>query len=349
VIGLDLPDEWVFRLLIDTIGLLIVVTLLLAAVAIRLRRRNSRRAAHFDALEAEWTPLLGAVLYEGADPARLHERVSASDAEHFMVFVNRYAERVRGAELQQLQGLAAPYVGGLVRRVGRGSPESRAQRVRLIADLGMPEHTDVVLESLDDPSPLVAMIAARRLFRPGNEQHFDAVLARLDRFGEWSRRFLAGMLAAGGPAVAPALVRMLTDRGRSEEDRAVAAEALTLLHEIDAASLAARELETAETRSLGVALLRLLQAVGGPREADAVRARMSALDPIVRQAAVETLGALGDMGDAERIVGRLEDPSPWVRMRAASALETLGAREALLRAAEGDGAGSVAAAEVLSA
>jgi HEAT repeat protein len=341
------PEESVLTFLVNLIGVLLVVTLLLALVAIRLRIRNERRGVRLDRLEAEWTPLLTGVAYQGLDPEDLRNRVRRSDEEDFVGFVYRFASRVRGAEFERLRSLALPFLPSLVERMDRGSAEWRARRLQLVSALGIPEYTEAVVAALDDESPLVGMIAARRLFRPGNEAHFDAVLARLDRFREWSPRFLAGMLAGGGPAVGPVLLELLADRTRSEADRAVAAEALTLLHELDAAAVAAQELEAAETRSLRMSLLRLLDVVGSRRQGDTVRRLLESDDMVVRQGAVDTLGSLGDPTDAPRLVALLDDPSPWVRMRAAGALDALGARGHLLAAADSGSPGAVAAAEVL--
>jgi hypothetical protein len=71
--------------------------------------------------------------------------------------------------------------------------------------LGLPRYASTVVAALDDPSPLVAMVAARSLAQEESTEYAHAVLKRLHRFGGWNRRFLASMLASMGPRVADTL------------------------------------------------------------------------------------------------------------------------------------------------
>ena len=342
-----LAPEAVLGFVTTAVGVLAVISLTLALVAIRLRLRNEARARQLAELEARWTPYLLEVLEGDADPETLHAQVSSRDRLDFVSFLLVFAQRVRGREWKLVQELALPYLDDIAAAARRRDAERRARAVQTLGELGMPDYAPVLVQALDDESDLVAMVAARRLFRPGNEAYFPAVLHKLDRFSLWSQRFVSGMLASGGVEAVPVLRTAIADDGRSAPERVAALDALRILHDSGAADQAHTLLSEGTDREVRIAALRLLEVVGHDGYGPEVRALLTHGDSPTRQAAAEALGALGDHSDAKTLADLLDDPSPWVRVGAARALSALGARQELLIAAASDGPEGQVAREVL--
>jgi HEAT repeat protein len=248
-----------------------------------------------------------------------------------------------------LQGLALPYLPRVAESIRGRDAERRAQAVETLGELGMPDYEEAVVAALDDESPLVAMVAARRLFSPGRSVHFGAVFDRLSRFSLWSPRFLAAMFAAGGPEAAPMLRDVLEEPARTDMERVAALDALRVLHDSLSAPAAIGLLEGPVSRQLRLSALRFLEVVGQKHHAAAVRPFLTDEDSGVRRVAAGAIGALGDLSDADSLVQLLQDASPWVRVGAAEALLALGARDQLLLAASMEGPGGEVAREMVEA
>ncbi len=310
---------------------LFALALLFAAATLALRARNEFRARRWARLEAAWTPRLLELLAGDLAPAALAVEVAGRDRLRFVDFLLRFARRLRGAERETLIALAAPFLDDVAPLARRGSAETRALAVLMLGALGPERHAATVLAALNDPSPLVAMTAARTLARQGHAEHVGAILERLPRFAEWSPGFLASMLAAIGPGAAPALRALLADARRTPGDRFVAAEALRAMHDLEAADPASAVVATASDPDLLAAALRLLGAAGGAAHASTVRAACGSADPIVRAQACAALGAIGSAQDTALLRAALDDSSPWVVLHAARSLRNVGG-DAVLRA-----------------
>lgn len=322
--------ETALALLLATIAGLVVLSLTFAAYAVALRLRNRVRERRWVELSARWEePVLDALLDPEAIP-RLHEAVEPRHRLRFVRFVLEYSRRVRGEERAILRELALPYLGPIARRTWSRHVEVRTRAVRTLGTLGLPRYAAEVLTALDDPSPLVAMVAARALCREEYPQYAPAVLRRLARFEGWNPSSLASMLAAIGPQAAPGLRQSLGDGEESPAVRAIAADALRLLSDFDAGDVAAGTLEEGVDRELAAAALRLLAVVGRPEHVEIVRRSCEAADFHVRAAAVSALGTIGQEGDGLRLLGAMSDPSPWVAIRAARGLVASG-EDRLLR------------------
>jgi HEAT repeat protein len=224
----------------------------------------------------------------------------------------------------------------------------RAWAVQTVGTLGLPEHADVVVQALDDPSPLVAMVAARALAREDTPEYADAVLARLDRFTDWNRLFLASMLAAMGPEVSPSLRAGLADAGATPAKRAVMAEALRLGGDFLAGDVAVEVVKTTQDRELLASALRLLASVGRPAHADLVRPLCESDDAVVRAQALHALGSLGDDEDVPLLVDAMDDADPWPALYAARGARDAGGREALRRLIAAGDPGALLARQVLA-
>jgi HEAT repeat protein len=334
-------------LLLLSVGALVALSLAFAAYTVVLRVQGDVRDRSWRALVARWE---GPVLEALGDPSAVptvHAAVGPGERLRFVRFVLEYTRRVKGEERETLRTLARPYLDRIAERASSPRVEVRSRAVQTLGTLGLPRYADEVLAALDDPSPLVAMVAARCLCRDEHPEYAPAVLRRLRRFDGWSRGFLASMLAAVGPGAAPALRRTLGDTAEAPLARAVAADALRLLKDLEAGDLAARVVEQESQHDLVAAALRLLTTVGRPEHAALARARCASPDFAVRASAVSALGTLGLDEDRYRLLGALSDPSPWVAIQAARGLLSSGARSLLEDLGDSDHPRALLARQIL--
>jgi len=350
---LGLPEvqtlrESAFVGLIVIIGALLLVTIAFSTYAIFLRAAHHSREARWAHLTEQWRePVLSAVADPDTIPA-VHDTVGDKQGLHFVRFVLEYARRVRGEEKRTLRELVRPYLGEIAERAGSRSIEVRARAIQTLGTLGLPQHADKVIAALDDPSPLVAMVAARALSREETPQYADAVLARLGRFEGWNRRFLAAMLAAIGPEVSEALRRGLADGDAQPWGRAVQADALHMQGDFLAGDVAAEVLGSTEDHELLTSALRLLADVGRTAHMPAVRAHCASPDVVIRAQALRALGTLGGADEIPRLLGAMDDPSPWAALYAARGVRDAGGREVLTEVAASDHPRALLAGQVLS-
>lgn len=300
-------------------------------------------------MEREWTPILLRVLSGEDTPERLISIVRPDERFYFIDFLIRYANRFRGEEKERISNLARPFVSSLVPRLFHREPAQRARAVHIICSLELCEQADNVRAALDDPSPLVAMIAARALCHSGNREFAAAVLQRLDRFEQWQPSFLAAMLASAGPAAAPDLRNLLGDKSRPPRVRAIAADALAEVNDLAAADLAADLIATESDRELLAAALRLLHKTSRIEHLDRIRALLNSGDSVVRAHAIRVLGAHGSAEDVPGIRAAFDDPSVWVSIRAAESLKNLGAEKILRSIADSGHTRADLARQILAA
>ena len=324
--------QWVLVALIVSVGVLGVIALLFAAAVLVLRVHNERTRERWIELEARWTTdLLDLVTGVPEAAAALREKVAPGEERSFLDFLIRFGRRLSGGERALLAALAKPLLHHLVPDLASRSPESRARAVQTLAIFGLPEHEAEVVGALRDPSPIVALTAAWALARREHDRYADDIVAQLERFESWSTDFVASMLARIGPAVAAPLRRIFGDPAARARSRVVAGQALRHLNDLPAAEIAAGILGAERDREVLAAALRVLEHIGRPAHAPAVRALVQASDdPVVHKNAIEVLSRLGgDDEDVEAARRALSDPSPWVAMAAARALEYLGRRDIL--------------------
>ena len=327
----DLATNLVLILLCVSIVALFFLSVIFAGITIRLRIFNTRKALHWKRLEAEWEPLILSHLVGEKTVAEVHAAGLPRDQLFFIDFLLRYARRLRGEERENLAELARPWLPRIVARMKSGDVTQRARAVHTVCNLGVHEHAAAIIETLDDPAPLVVLIAARALAQKEHPEYAPHILARLERFDSWSQNFIVSMIAQIGPAIAGDLVGILESPSRVGRVRAMAAEALKQLNHLDAADVAVRVLKSETHREVLAACLRLLGAVGRNEHASLVRRFCNSTDPMVRAHAYRTLGFLGDKDDAPVFRHALEDDFPWVGMSAAASLVQIGARDVLER------------------
>lgn len=116
-------------------------------------------------------------------------------------------------------------------------PGVSARAVRTLGALGLPGFSAHAIAGLGDPPHSVAMVSARSLCSRRNPECGAAVLWRADLFQAWSRGFLASMLAGAGTEVAPHLRQVLGDPAQGASPRAVSADALRRLADLEELSL----------------------------------------------------------------------------------------------------------------
>ena len=346
--GSDLATtDTVLLLLGVTVCALLVVALAFAAYALLLRRGHARRERLTETLRERWEgPLLAAL----ADPERIPDVHALVPREHrlrFVQFVLEYVRRVRGAERGVLRRLVEPFLGEVAERTDHRRSEVRTRAVQTLGTLGLPRYAPEVLAGLDDPSPLVSMVAARYLARPEFPQYAPELMKHLHRFEGWNRRFLASMLANMGPEVSARLRDGLTDTSRPAWLRGVFAEALRMQLDPRAADVAVEALEETDDRDLSASLLRLLATVGRPDHVDLLRRLTDADDEILRAQALHALGVLGDESELPLLFAGMDDPSPWAALHAARGVRDAGGADLLAEIAGADGEQARLAGQVL--
>jgi len=313
-----------------------------------LRFLNDRSSNRLAALTEIWEPAMLEVLAGSAPPDAMSSLVGERERSDFLGFLLGYARRLRGDERRTVRELAAPYLPALKEQLEEGSAEERGLAAQALAGMGMPEYAGTIARALDDESPVVAMIAARGLFRPGQEGYFPNVLRRLPRFTLWNRSYLASMLAGGGPATPPLLRDLLADAEEPPLVRAIATDALRTLNDLPSVEIAIRVLDDETDRELVTACLRLVSHLGHREHLDQVIRFVTDSDPVIRAAAGATVGALGSHEDVPILQGLLDDDEYWVSLQAARGLRALGEVDILRRLASSTGPWSVLARQVLS-
>jgi HEAT repeat protein len=334
--------------LIAVVLALSLVTIAFSMYAVLLRFQNERRDARRAALAERWqSALLDAI----ADPAKipdLHRLVDDNRRLHFVGFVLQFARRMRGGESEALRSVVRPYMGLIAERCDSDRVEVRARAVQSLGMLGLPEHEDLVMAAVDDPSLLVAMVAARALAKAGEPRYASALLAKVHRFKEWDRLYLASMLAAMGPEISAELRSGLANEAAEPWTRSVMAEALRLRTDFESGDVAAQVVATTDDRDLTVDALRLLAEVGRPAHTAVVRSKARSHDPAVRAQALRVLGRLGGPEDLPILVEALDDDFTWAALYAARGVRENGGRGLLLRAAESDDRRGRLAAQALA-
>ena len=336
-------QEPLFRALVMSVGVLLLVTLVFAGYAVWLRLHHEARDRQRARFAAEWQPRLLVALADDDEAQALQRTLPEEERLPFVGLAVQFARRLRGDERRAIGRLVQPFLGPIAERASSRRVEIRARAIQTLGTLGLPTHADRVIAALDDDSPLVAMMAARALASGGEPDYAHAVLSRLDRFTGWNRRFLASMLASMGPSVTATLRAARADPAGDPLSRAVAAEALQIQGDFGAGDVAAEVLTTASDRELLASTLRLVREIGRADHVRAVRMHAGSPDPAVRAQALHALGAVGGEAEIPQLVDAMRDPSPWAALNATEGLLAAGGRRLLAEiAASGDGVGVLA-------
>jgi len=321
------PDQLLLVVVFCTL-LLLVLTLFLAIYTIHLRLVSMRRAQRWKRLEQTWEPALKKVLAGERSPFDAWKRVRHRDRVYFVDFLLRYADGLPGEDQQILVKIAGGFLTYAAGHMKKLDPERYARSIHTLGLLGLETFSAEIIAALDDPSPLVNIVAARALLRSGRLDYVEAVLRRVERFKAWSSGFLASMLAAAGPEAVPLLRQIFSDDARPAWLRAAVADGL-LEQDDAAADIAARVLQTGRDRELVTAALRLLKRTGRPEHSAILRELCNSPDFVIRAHAVSALASLGNPRDIQQLRRFFEDPSSWVAIHAAWAIKEQGGEQVL--------------------
>ncbi len=326
-------DDKILLLLIGSIALVFLLAMVFSVAAVALRMNNNAQAVKWKKLEEKWETGIIELIAGGRDYERLWRHIGKNEELYFVDFLLRFARRLQGAERYVLSDLARPYLPLVAASVKQGNTECRASAVQALTILGLPAYAENVIEALNDPKPLVAMIAARALAREQYVEHAQKIIDNLARFGTWTTGFLASMLSSLGPSAAPILRKSFADPGLSSPVCTVLAESLRELHDVQAGDLAAQRVAREDDREVLTACLRLLSEVGHPQHCEVIRPLVASPDFVVRAHAITALAALGSVDDAPTLREAFWDSSPWVALRAAKGLLELGKAAILIELA----------------
>jgi HEAT repeat protein len=313
-----------FRIVLISIGIITLCALGFVAASVVLRAKNNRIARQWAKLEARWDPVMLDVLSGAAPIDAVEGLVGLEDGRRFVEYLMRYARRIRGAERVLITGLAGPHLYLVSGDLVNGNVERRARAAQMLGELGPVRYRTDLFAALDDPAPLVVMIAAVALSRHYRAADVLRLIESVNRLSLLTNRMLVSMFQRLGPQSSWAFRQTLADRTQSPKLRAVAAKVLAQFNDADATDIAAAVVEEAEDVDLRVAALQVLERVGPAEHLPLVRRLVN--DPVaaVRGSAIKILGKLGGEADIPILVDALEDPVSWVAIHAAEGLRRAG-------------------------
>jgi HEAT repeat protein len=343
---LNLWDSTLVWIILST-AFLFILACALTLMTLYLRISNSRKAKRWKTLEVHWEKRILPILAGDKPFVTIHQHVHKKDQLFFVDFLSRYATRFRGDELKIIIQMAAPYLPILQKRINRHDPERRARAIKTLALLGFQEYIQNIIKALDDPSPLVAMVAARSLVHEKNPDYAKFVIQKLHRFDQWSTSFLTATLAAVGPHIIPALHSTLSDKTTPSRTRTVAVNALQQLNDIESTDIAVEILQSTDDTELIASCLRYIGRIGYTKHIPIVRSFLQHPNFAIRTNATRTIGMLGSPEDWPYLKHALLDESPWVAIQAAEGLRESDAYDILEEIALSDHPRAVFAQQVL--
>ena len=318
-----------FLILLLFIAVVTLCAVGFVAASLLLRSRNNAIARSWAAFEARCDPVMLDVLAGVAPPSALHALLRPREGRRFVEYLMRYGRRIRGKEREVLMDLAAPYLHHLSGDLRHPSVERRARATQSVGELGATAYRAELLDALDDPAPLVCMVAAVALSRQYREQDVLRVVRSTSRLMLLTNRLLVSMLQRLGPEAAWAFRDVLADPAQPPKLRTVAAKVLAGFNDQEAGDIAVRVIDTTNDTDLRVALLQILQRIGSADHLSIARRLVA--DPVaaVRGAAIRMIGLAGGEDDVGLLVAALEDPVSWVAIHAAEGLRRSGRQDLL--------------------
>ena len=314
------------------LGFIVIVTLCalgFVLASLFLRWRNNRVARRWAGLEARWDPVMLDVLAGAAPAAALHALVRPPDHRWFVEFLLRYGRRIRGHERDVLSQLAAPYLYAVSGDLRHRSVERRAQAVQAIGQLGRAAYRAELVTALEDPAPIVVVIAAVALSREYRADDVRQVIKSVNRLELLTNRLLVSVLRRLGSESAWAFREVLGDSTQSAKLRTVAAKVLAHFNDQESGPFAVEAVDQTDDLDLRVAALQILERIGVAEHLPVVRRLAQDPAPAVRGAAIRILARVGEEQDLQRLVTALDDPVSWVAIHAAEGLRQSGRTDLL--------------------
>ena len=299
-------------------GLALVLTLVLLAQVLSLRRRSSRRADNQAATLGRWRPvLLRAAMGDKVLPLVLpvHER------EALLLLWNQLQDGLRGHAHQGLNSLGTQI--GLhelaLRFAARRSGGLRLLGLRTLGHLGDVRDWPRLDALLGDPRSVISLAAARALLRIDARRAAPRVLDEFLGRSDWPAPRLATLLREAGPElIGAALAQRLLGAPPFQQVR------LLPLARVTEAPGSGSVIEALLASATEPAVLSAtLQQIQGPASLGRVRELCGHADWQVRSYAALALGRQGVAVDRKRLVAMMSDREWWVRYRAAQALLAL--------------------------
>ena len=313
-----------FGVLLLSIGILLLCTCGFIGASVLLRVRNNRIDRQWARLAARWDPVMLDVLSGAAPVDALEALVPREDSRRFVEYLMRYARRIRGAERVLITGLAGPHLYVVSGDLANGNVERRAQAAHMLGELGPIRYRSELLTALDDPAPVVVMIAAKALSRDYRADDAPRLIESVSRLSLLTSRMLVAMLHQLGPQAAWAFRQTLADPRQPAKPRAVAAKVLAGFNDQASADIAAAVLDQTNDVDLRVAALQVIERVGTADHLPLARRLTKDPEPAVRGSAIKILGTQGNEADVPLLVDALEDPVSWVAIHAAEGLRRRG-------------------------
>ncbi len=320
--------------LIILVFVLLIISLFLGIMVIYLRYRNQAAFKRWNRLENKWNTIMTQILAGNMEPERLVKTVQKSERLYFIQYLMRFAERFSGREMKVIEELARPILPSIVKRTVGGDPERRARAIQTLSVLGFDEFSYAIVKGLDDPSPMVAMVAARSLARKDYPEYIKFILPRLDRFENWSMNYFSSLLTSFGRDVLPDLRRTYADERQTIRTRVACVSAMENLSDLKGVGIAGKVIASTDDVELLAASLRYIKKMGSRDLHDVVVKLVDHPDFIVRAHAISALGSIGSEEDETRLMIGMGDDSNWVAHHAASAMKSLGMTRLLKAIAE---------------
>ncbi|MFQ6604885.1 MAG: HEAT repeat domain-containing protein [Fidelibacterota bacterium] len=310
--------------LIILVFILLIIALLLGLMVIYLRYRNQAAYKRWSRLEKKWNGLINQILTGNMEPERLLKTVHKSEQLYFIQYLMRFAERFSGKEMAIIEELARPMLPAIVKRTVGGDPERRARAIQTLSVLGFDEFSYAIVKGLDDPSPLVAMVAARSLARQDYPEYIKFILPRLDRFENWSMNYFSSLLTSFGRDALPDIRRTYQDESQTIRTRVACVSAMDNLSDLQGIEIAGEVITSTEDVELLAASLRYIKKMGSHDLHDRVVSLVDHPDFIVRAHAISALATIGSREDETRLMLGMGDESNWVAHHAVAAMKSLG-------------------------
>ncbi len=330
------------------VGILMILLLCVLALSIGLRLRNNKRSQQWRRIENKWQPLLLDYLAGDISSEIFHQEISRPDQSVFIELLARFAAQVQGHERSMLEDLATPFLKSLATDTKNSQTGKRARAVRLIGILGLPTYKDAMIVALKDPELPVRMAAAQALIHNKRCQDVDAILENLERFEEVTDNYMSSLLASAGHEAQPYMRIFMAMPDPPASLRAIAARALLLMKDFEAAGIAAEIITPSIPPQLLLSCLGILAEMGEDTHAPSIRKLLPMNDPNVLAAICRALGQVGDQQDYETFHFCMKHPSPWVNLSAAQAFGSLGAAKELHEYLESDPRRRELALEILT-
>jgi len=295
-----------------------VMTVLMLAVTLVMRRSALRRLRIHELAVARWRPLVRAQPI-GASAAL--PELGAQDMSGFIRVWNEAHEPLRGSNTADLARIASEV--GLEARLQpilhSGGFHDRVVAVVALGHIRNSTSFARVAGFLDDRSPIMSLCAARALMQIDPQRGVQQLVLRIVQRTDWSQGSIAAILQecaeadVAGPLTEATLQADSADRPRMLRFLAGVSPAA-------AAPIIRSWLAAAGDEEM---ISTCLQVITNQADLDCVRPLLAHPRWHLRMQAAVTVGRLGVPGDEQKLVELLADRQWWVRYRAARALVSL--------------------------